>query len=116
MTIVNTPPALAFGGADGASHLARPVGAGRQASGAPLFPSLRLALRNDVLRSGERLSRPSVRPSVRADTGTDRSPFLPLQRHLSPDVFREIFGMSIQEFDKLPLWRRNDMKKKAKLF
>ncbi|XP_016001875.2 actin-binding LIM protein 1 isoform X10 [Rousettus aegyptiacus] len=39
-----------------------------------------------------------------------------LERHLSPDVFREIFGMSIQEFDKLPLWRRNDMKKKAKLF
>jgi actin-binding LIM protein len=24
--------------------------------------------------------------------------------------------MSIQEFDKLPLWRRNDMKKRAKLF
>lgn len=39
-----------------------------------------------------------------------------LERHLAPDVFREIFGMSIQEFDKLPLWRRNDMKKKAKLF
>ncbi|KAI4557818.1 hypothetical protein MJG53_018571 [Ovis ammon polii x Ovis aries] len=38
------------------------------------------------------------------------------QRHLAPEVFREIFGMSIQEFDKLPLWRRNDMKKKAKLF
>ncbi|XP_045424876.1 actin-binding LIM protein 1 isoform X21 [Lemur catta] len=39
-----------------------------------------------------------------------------LERHLSPEVFREIFGMSIQEFDRLPLWRRNDMKKKAKLF
>ncbi|XP_019580783.2 actin-binding LIM protein 1 isoform X14 [Rhinolophus sinicus] len=39
-----------------------------------------------------------------------------LERHLAPEVFREIFGMSIQEFDKLPLWRRNDMKKKAKLF
>ena len=38
------------------------------------------------------------------------------QRHLAPEVFWEIFGMSIQEFDKLPLWRRNDMKKKAKLF
>lgn len=24
--------------------------------------------------------------------------------------------MTIQEFDKLPLWRRNDMKKKARLF
>ncbi|XP_046508323.1 actin-binding LIM protein 1 isoform X16 [Equus quagga] len=39
-----------------------------------------------------------------------------LERHLAPEVFREIFGMSIQEFDKLPLWRRNDLKKKAKLF
>ncbi|XP_039093562.1 actin-binding LIM protein 1 isoform X6 [Hyaena hyaena] len=39
-----------------------------------------------------------------------------LERHLAPEVFREVFGMSIQEFDKLPLWRRNDMKKKAKLF
>ncbi|XP_024611720.1 actin-binding LIM protein 1 isoform X1 [Neophocaena asiaeorientalis asiaeorientalis] len=39
-----------------------------------------------------------------------------LERHLAPEVFREIFGMSIQDFDKLPLWRRNDMKKKAKLF
>uniref|UniRef100_A0A8C3MWK4 Uncharacterized protein n=1 Tax=Geospiza parvula TaxID=87175 RepID=A0A8C3MWK4_GEOPR len=39
-----------------------------------------------------------------------------LKRHLAPEVFQEIFGMTIQEFDKLPLWRRNDMKKKAKLF
>lgn len=50
------------------------------------------------------------------------SPFFPLlffiflKRHLAPEVFQEIFGMTIQEFDKLPLWRRNDMKKKAKLF
>ncbi|XP_060097580.1 actin-binding LIM protein 1 isoform X24 [Heteronotia binoei] len=39
-----------------------------------------------------------------------------LERHLAPEVFQEIFSMTIQEFDKLPLWRRNDMKKKAKLF
>ncbi|XP_064000407.1 actin-binding LIM protein 1 isoform X4 [Pogoniulus pusillus] len=39
-----------------------------------------------------------------------------LERHLAPEVFQELFGMTIQEFDKLPLWRRNDMKKKAKLF
>lgn len=38
------------------------------------------------------------------------------QRHLAPDTFFEIFGMEIQEFDKLPLWKRNDMKKKARLF
>lgn len=41
---------------------------------------------------------------------------LSLQRHLAPEVFFEIFGMEIQEFDRLPLWKRNDMKKKAKLF
>ncbi|XP_048090125.1 actin-binding LIM protein 1 isoform X11 [Alosa alosa] len=39
-----------------------------------------------------------------------------LERHLSPEVFFDIFGMQIQEFDRLPLWKRNDMKKKAKLF
>ncbi|XP_018537353.1 actin-binding LIM protein 1 isoform X6 [Lates calcarifer] len=39
-----------------------------------------------------------------------------LERHLSPDSFFEVFSMDIQEFDKLPLWKRNDMKKKANLF
>ncbi|KAF4085040.1 hypothetical protein AMELA_G00113040 [Ameiurus melas] len=39
-----------------------------------------------------------------------------LERHLAPEVFFGVFGMEIQEFDKLPLWKRNDMKKKAKLF
>ncbi|XP_038150633.1 actin-binding LIM protein 1a isoform X16 [Cyprinodon tularosa] len=39
-----------------------------------------------------------------------------LERHLAPETFFEIFGMEIQEFDRLPLWKRNDMKKKAKLF
>ncbi|XP_030235590.1 actin-binding LIM protein 1a isoform X11 [Gadus morhua] len=39
-----------------------------------------------------------------------------LERHLAPDTFFDIFGMEIQEFDMLPLWKRNDMKKKAKLF
>lgn len=38
------------------------------------------------------------------------------QRHLSPDSFFDVFGMTIQKFDKLPLWKRNDMKKKANLF
>lgn len=40
----------------------------------------------------------------------------PLQRHLSPDSFVEIFGMDFQEFDVLPLWKRNNMKKRANLF
>uniref|UniRef100_A0AAY4C5C8 Uncharacterized protein n=1 Tax=Denticeps clupeoides TaxID=299321 RepID=A0AAY4C5C8_9TELE len=39
-----------------------------------------------------------------------------LERHLAPDTFFEIFGMEIQQFDRLPLWKRNDMKKRAKLF
>ncbi|XP_046732183.1 actin-binding LIM protein 1a isoform X11 [Silurus meridionalis] len=39
-----------------------------------------------------------------------------LERHLAPEVFFDIFGMENQEFDKLPLWKRNDMKKKARLF
>ncbi|XP_008301493.1 actin-binding LIM protein 1-like isoform X3 [Stegastes partitus] len=39
-----------------------------------------------------------------------------LERHLSPDSFFEIFGMEIKEFDRLPLWKRNDMKKRANLF
>ncbi|XP_042559247.1 actin-binding LIM protein 1 isoform X15 [Clupea harengus] len=39
-----------------------------------------------------------------------------MERHLSPEVFFDIFGMEIHEFDRLPLWKRNDMKKKAKLF
>ncbi|XP_029383237.1 actin-binding LIM protein 1-like [Echeneis naucrates] len=39
-----------------------------------------------------------------------------LECHLSPDSFFEIFGMEIKEFDKLPLWKRNDMKKNANLF
>ncbi|XP_068610378.1 actin-binding LIM protein 1-like [Brachionichthys hirsutus] len=39
-----------------------------------------------------------------------------LERHLSPDSFYDIFGMEIQEFDTLPLWKRNDLKKKTNLF
>ncbi|XP_047703289.1 actin-binding LIM protein 2 isoform X18 [Prionailurus viverrinus] len=39
-----------------------------------------------------------------------------LERHLSPEEFQEVFGMSVQEFDRLALWKRNDLKKKALLF
>lgn len=39
-----------------------------------------------------------------------------LKRHLSPEEFQEVFGMSIEEFDRLALWKRNDLKKKALLF
>nr|XP_033805929.1 actin-binding LIM protein 2 isoform X2 [Geotrypetes seraphini] len=39
-----------------------------------------------------------------------------LERHLSPEEFQEVFGMTIEEFDRLALWKRNDLKKKALLF
>ncbi|CAG5907839.1 unnamed protein product [Menidia menidia] len=39
-----------------------------------------------------------------------------LESHLSPGSFFKIFGMNIQAFDRLPLWKQNDMKKKANLF
>uniref|UniRef100_A0A2K6GUZ6 Actin-binding LIM protein 2 n=1 Tax=Propithecus coquereli TaxID=379532 RepID=A0A2K6GUZ6_PROCO len=39
-----------------------------------------------------------------------------LERHLSPEEFQDVFGMSMDEFDRLALWKRNDLKKKALLF
>ncbi|XP_028813910.1 actin-binding LIM protein 2 isoform X5 [Denticeps clupeoides] len=39
-----------------------------------------------------------------------------LERHLSPEDFHQVFGMTIEQFDRLALWKRNDMKKKARLF
>uniref|UniRef100_A0A672LG72 Dematin n=1 Tax=Sinocyclocheilus grahami TaxID=75366 RepID=A0A672LG72_SINGR len=45
--------------------------------------------------------------------GVDRTR---LERHLSPEEFQNVFGMSIEEFDQLSLWKRNDLKKKVSLF
>uniref|UniRef100_A0A8C2VAG6 Actin-binding LIM protein 2 n=1 Tax=Chinchilla lanigera TaxID=34839 RepID=A0A8C2VAG6_CHILA len=39
-----------------------------------------------------------------------------LERHLSAEEFQEVFGMSMEEFDRLALWKRNELKKKALLF
>ncbi|XP_041065141.1 actin-binding LIM protein 1 isoform X2 [Carcharodon carcharias] len=39
-----------------------------------------------------------------------------LERHLAPEVFYQLFNMTIQEFNRLPLWKRNELKKKARLF
>lgn len=47
---------------------------------------------------------------------TDCPVFPCLKRHLSPEEFQEVFGMNIEEFDRLALWKRNDLKKKALLF
>ncbi|XP_026125558.1 dematin isoform X5 [Carassius auratus] len=45
--------------------------------------------------------------------GVDRTR---LERHLSPEEFQNVFGMSSEEFDRLSFWKRNDLKKKASLF
>ncbi|XP_044136657.1 actin-binding LIM protein 3 isoform X2 [Bufo gargarizans] len=39
-----------------------------------------------------------------------------LERHLSPEEFYQVFGMTISEFDRLALWKRNELKKQARLF
>nr|XP_043876681.1 actin-binding LIM protein 2 isoform X4 [Solea senegalensis] len=39
-----------------------------------------------------------------------------LERHLSPQDFQQVFGMTLDQFDRLALWKRNDMKKRARLF
>lgn len=39
-----------------------------------------------------------------------------LERHLSPEDFRQVFGMTLEQFDRLALWKKNDLKKKARLF
>lgn len=38
------------------------------------------------------------------------------QRHLSPEDFLRVFEMPPEEFSKLALWKRNELKKKAFLF
>ncbi|TTA26184.1 Actin-binding LIM protein 2 [Bagarius yarrelli] len=38
------------------------------------------------------------------------------KRHLSPEEFYQVFGMTITQFDRLALWKKNDLKKKARLF
>uniref|UniRef100_A0A3B3D2M6 Dematin actin binding protein n=1 Tax=Oryzias melastigma TaxID=30732 RepID=A0A3B3D2M6_ORYME len=45
--------------------------------------------------------------------GVDRTR---LERHLSAEDFQRVFGMPVAEFDRLSLWRRNELKKKASLF
>ncbi|XP_078137963.1 actin-binding LIM protein 2 [Centroberyx gerrardi] len=39
-----------------------------------------------------------------------------LERHLSPEDFQQVFGMTLEQFERLALWKKNDMKKKARLF
>ncbi|XP_037636750.1 actin-binding LIM protein 3 isoform X9 [Sebastes umbrosus] len=39
-----------------------------------------------------------------------------LERHLSPEEFLQVFGMTVEDFDRLALWKRNELKKQARLF
>uniref|UniRef100_A0A3B5LSC2 Actin binding LIM protein family, member 3 n=1 Tax=Xiphophorus couchianus TaxID=32473 RepID=A0A3B5LSC2_9TELE len=39
-----------------------------------------------------------------------------LERHLSPEEFIQVFGMTVEDFDRLALWKRNELKKQARLF
>ncbi|KAG7252255.1 hypothetical protein CRUP_027283 [Coryphaenoides rupestris] len=39
-----------------------------------------------------------------------------LERHLSPEDFQMVFGMTLDQFERLALWKKNDMKKQARLF
>ncbi|KAI1903011.1 hypothetical protein AGOR_G00022780 [Albula goreensis] len=39
-----------------------------------------------------------------------------LERHLSPEDFMQVFGMTMADFDRLALWKRNELKKQARLF
>ncbi|CAL8247985.1 unnamed protein product [Merluccius merluccius] len=39
-----------------------------------------------------------------------------LERYLSPEDFYDLFEMTIEDFDCLSLWKRNDLKKKLALF
>nr|XP_046242536.1 dematin-like isoform X3 [Scatophagus argus]XP_046242537.1 dematin-like isoform X3 [Scatophagus argus] len=45
--------------------------------------------------------------------GVDRTR---LERHLSQEEFFSVFGMSVEDFDRLSVWKRNDLKKKVCLF
>ncbi|XP_068505173.1 actin-binding LIM protein 2 isoform X4 [Syngnathus scovelli] len=39
-----------------------------------------------------------------------------LERHLSPEDFQKVFGMTLDQFERLALWKKNDLKKRARLF
>ncbi|XP_042333083.1 dematin isoform X2 [Sceloporus undulatus] len=53
------------------------------------------------------------RGRVKLPPGVDRTR---LERHLSPEDFLCVFEMPPEEFAKLALWKRNELKKKAFLF
>uniref|UniRef100_A0A673A2T7 Actin binding LIM protein family, member 3 n=1 Tax=Sphaeramia orbicularis TaxID=375764 RepID=A0A673A2T7_9TELE len=55
----------------------------------------------------------SVRGQQRLPKDVDRSR---LERHLSPEEFHRVFGMSMSTFDRLAQWKKNELKKQVRLF
>ncbi|XP_013913895.1 PREDICTED: dematin isoform X2 [Thamnophis sirtalis] len=53
------------------------------------------------------------RGRVKLPPGVDRTR---LERHLSPEDFQRVFEMPPEEFSRLALWKRNELKRKACLF
>ncbi|NWI29655.1 DEMA protein, partial [Sula dactylatra] len=59
---------------------------------------------------------PGSRGGAEGRTQHPINPPFPPQRHLSPEDFLRVFEMPPEEFSKLALWKRNELKKKAFLF
>uniref|UniRef100_A0A096LT63 Actin binding LIM protein family member 3 n=1 Tax=Poecilia formosa TaxID=48698 RepID=A0A096LT63_POEFO len=55
----------------------------------------------------------SVRGQQRLPSDVDRAR---LERHLSPEEFYRVFGMSMSAFDHLAQWKKNELKKQVRLF
>ncbi|KAM7374554.1 hypothetical protein PAMP_007202 [Pampus punctatissimus] len=55
----------------------------------------------------------SVRGQQRLPSDVDRAR---LERHLSPEEFHRVFGMSMSAFDRLAQWKKNELKKQVRLF
>ncbi|CAF87637.1 unnamed protein product, partial [Tetraodon nigroviridis] len=55
----------------------------------------------------------SVRGQQRPPGDVDRAR---LERHLSPEEFYRVFGMSMSSFDHLAQWKKNELKKQVRLF
>uniref|UniRef100_A0A8C9X4S3 Actin binding LIM protein family, member 3 n=1 Tax=Sander lucioperca TaxID=283035 RepID=A0A8C9X4S3_SANLU len=55
----------------------------------------------------------SVRGQQRLPSDVDRAR---LERHLSPEDFYRVFGMSMSAFDHLAQWKKNELKKQVRLF
>lgn len=85
-----------------------------------------------VIHSTDTHHTPPVRHGARHSRtrGNVQEPLLPLpashvpvvpsvsplffQRHLSQEEFYQVFGMTISEFDRRALWKRNELKKQAR--